>query len=378
MTCQAKLAFQIFDVNWKFCIHTLIIIISTKNIFDVFLVVVLFVVVFFVVFFVMSLASSSEEFVFSSLKDLIIFINTHVDFEDYVMIIARFKCSKKRINNKTILRCDRDDKFLESLNRNRRHSNTRLIQCSFFIVIKSNVDFAEWNFVIRDSIHIHDLTLSTSHSALRKMTSIDEIKDQIFRQSKIQIASIKIFFILRLKANEENLIYKTRDIYNVKTKIKRDIFDNLFFVQTLIKQLRKDDWKFNYHQNDNEKLTHLFFYRDLSRIVFLCLELSFFVSSCLALSRVVLLTFACLLKDFSQKTLQSNHEVLMMNCIYKTNRYRMSLFVIIDQTKLNIIFYVAFVFMTHEYLSNYEWILQQLKIIYVKLSLLFFTIFVID
>ncbi len=110
----------------------------------------------------------------------------------------------------------------------------------------------------------------------------------------------------------------------------------------------------------------------------ICLELSFFVSNCLSLFRVVLLTFACLLKDFSQKILQSNHEVLMMNCIYKTNRYRMSLFVITDQTKLNIIFYVAFVFMTHEHISNYEWILQQLKIIYVKLSLSFLTNFVIE
>jgi hypothetical protein len=106
--------------------------------------------------------------------------------------------------------------------------------------------------------------------------------------------------------------------------------------------------------------------------------LSFFASSCLSLSRVVLLTFACLLKNSSQKTLQSNHEILMMNCTYKTNRYRMSLFVITDHTKLNIIFYVAFVFMTHEHISNYEWVLQQLKIIYVKLSLSFLTIFVID
>jgi hypothetical protein len=73
------------------------------------------------------------------------------------------------------------------------------------------------------------------------MTLIDEIKDRIFRQSKVQIALIKILFILRLKANEENLIYKTRDIYNVKTKIKRDILDDLFFVQALMKQLKRND-----------------------------------------------------------------------------------------------------------------------------------------
>jgi hypothetical protein len=87
--------------------------ISTENTFDVFLVVVSLVVVSLVAFLVMSLASSFEESVFSSLKDLIIFINTHVDFEDYAMIIARFKYSKKKIKNKAVLRCDRDDKSLE-------------------------------------------------------------------------------------------------------------------------------------------------------------------------------------------------------------------------------------------------------------------------
>ncbi len=73
------------------------------------------------------------------------------------------------------------------------------------------------------------------------MTLIDEMKDQISRQSKIQIALVKILFILRLNANEKNLIYKTRDIYNVKTKIQRDALDNLSSVQTLMKQLKRDD-----------------------------------------------------------------------------------------------------------------------------------------
>ncbi len=320
----------------------------------------------------MSLASSSEESFFSSLKNLIAFINRHVDLENYTVVIARFKCSKKNIKNKTVLRCDREDKSLDFLSRKRRHSNTRLIQCSFSIVTKLN-DLSEWIFVVRDSNHTHDSTLAASHSTLRKMTFIDEVKDQISRQSKVQIALVKILFTLRLNANEENLIYKTRDIYNVKTKIQRDTLDNLFSVQTLMKQLKRNDWKFNYQQDDKEKLTHFFFSKDdlfLSQIVFQCLELSFNVLNCLANSSS--------LKDSFQKTLQFNHEALIMNCIYKTNRYRMFLFVITDQTKLNIIFYVAFVFMIKKHLSNYEWILQQLKTLYVKLSLSFLTIFVID
>jgi hypothetical protein len=188
----------------------------------------------------MSFASSFEGSFFSSLKNLIAFINKHIDFENYAIVIARFKCSKKNIKNKTILRCNWENKSFDFLSKKRRHSNTRLIQCFFFIVSKLN-DLFEWIFVVRDSNHTHDSTFVTFHSTLQKMTLIDEVKNQISRQSKIQIALVKILFTLRLNANERNFIYKIRNIYNVKTKIQRDIFDNLFFVQTLMKQLKKND-----------------------------------------------------------------------------------------------------------------------------------------
>jgi hypothetical protein len=67
-----------------------------------------------------------------------------------------------------------------------------------------------------------------------------------------------------------------------------------------------------------------------------------------------------------------------MNCIYKINRYRMSFFVITDQTTINIIFYVAFVFMYQKKLKNYIWVLLQLKNLYVKLSLSFSVIMTTD
>jgi hypothetical protein len=107
-----------------------------------------------------------------------------------------------------------------------------------------------------------------------------------------------------------------------------------------------------------------------SRMIILSVSRVLESSNCLANSSS--------LKDSSRKILQSNHETLIMNCIYKINRYRMSLFVIIDQTKFNIIFYVAFAFMTREHFSDYQWVLQQLKTLYDKLSLSFLTIFVID
>ena len=46
-----------------------------------------------------------------------------------------------------------------------------------------------------------------------------------------------------------------------------------------------------------------------------------------------------------QKLLRENHEILLINCIYKINKYKMLLLIIIEVISLNIIFYVNFCFM---------------------------------
>jgi len=55
-----------------------------------------------------------------------------------------------------------------------------------------------------------------------------------------------------------------------------------------------------------------------------------------------------------QKLLCLNMKILTMNCIYKTNKYKMSLFIIIEIIVLNIIFYVVFCFMKSENYNDYE------------------------
>ncbi len=47
------------------------------------------------------------------------------------------------------------------------------------------------------------------------------------------------------------------------------------------------------------------------------------------------------------------YEVILMDCTYKTNRYKMPLLIIIEVIALNITFYVAFCFMKGENYSDY-------------------------
>ncbi len=83
-------------------------------------------------------------------------------------------------------------------------------------------------------------------------------------------------------------------------------------------------------------------------------------------------------KESFQKISKKNFEIHIMNCTYKTNRYKMLLMIINDQTCLHITFYVTFSFMTQETIVDYIWVLKQLKVLYVKSNLSLSVVIIID
>jgi len=54
-----------------------------------------------------------------------------------------------------------------------------------------------------------------------------------------------------------------------------------------------------------------------------------------------------------QKLLCLNIKILIINCIYKINKYKIFLFIIIEIIVLNIIFYVEFYFIKGKNYNNY-------------------------
>ena len=55
----------------------------------------------------------------------------------------------------------------------------------------------------------------------------------------------------------------------------------------------------------------------------------------------------------SQKLLKSNEKVLIMNCIYQINYFKLLLLDILECTALNTTYYVEFCFMTKKERENY-------------------------
>lgn len=81
------------------------------------------------------------------------------------------------------------------------------------------------------------------------------------------------------------------------------------------------------------------------------------------------LEFLLFTPECMQQVLRENPEVLIMDCTYKTNKYKMPLLIIIGVTCINTSFFVAFCFMKGETFGDYCWVLEALKRLYDHLNL---------
>ncbi len=94
---------------------------------------------------------------------------------------------------------------------------------------------------IEDSAHNHEFILSESHSALRKLTLINQIKANIAHQSRVRITLRQMLTALQLDSDLNNSMFKAADIYNAKIALRRDALRSFTFIQALLQNLHHDD-----------------------------------------------------------------------------------------------------------------------------------------
>jgi len=249
--------------------------------------------------------------VYNDAKLLIEGLNKHAGLEGYAVVTARSKKSKKGVDRIVYIRCDRGGKA--SLNSGgfgrRLHSGTRLMECPFSAVGKRNEDGDWYLEVIRNGSHNHTPTLASAHPALRRLAMTEEVRESISSLTKAGVRPTQVLTHLRLGANQENPFFTRHDVYNVKDQQRRQALGVLSPVQALLQNLERDSWFWQYEKDELDRITKLFFSR----------------SSC-------------------RDMLTRNSEVLIMDCTYKTNCYKMPLLVITGVTALNTSFFVGFCF----------------------------------
>ena len=79
---------------------------------------------------------------YDTLFELFTTFNEHAKFQEYAMIKARIKKSKKDVLRKCVFKYDRKEKFKDNENIDRRiHTSFRLIDCLYSAIVLLKDDF---------------------------------------------------------------------------------------------------------------------------------------------------------------------------------------------------------------------------------------------
>ena len=180
-----------------------------------------------------------------------------------------------------------------------------------------------WKVEIISLSHNHEPSIDMSgHPYCRRFTQGEAL--QVKQMSRAGIKPRQILSSLR-QTNPE-LLAVSRNVYSKTAQFRRESLDGRSVIQALLDELGGAGFSHNVKYDHNGHLTHLFFAHPTS----------------------IQLT-----KNYSN--------VFVMDCTYKTNKYKMPLLEIVGVSSFNTSFFSCFVFMQKEEQEDYEWALQMFR-----------------
>ena len=278
-----------------------------------------------------------EEGDYVTMKELWTYVQATASANGYAVVKRRFKIdSKTNALKKIYIICD-----LSRTPRPRadavRRRKTVSIKCDCFFKVTVIYMKAKnvWTLSITHGDHNHDeYRLSASAANRKHYTVITNFEVTVEHASRTDLTSAQILTQERLDHSDTLLI--AQDIYNIRKRIRRRKLNKYTSTQALLLKLHREKWFVRVQLNEKiKRVKRLFFVN----------------------------------KGILRNLLIKNYEILIMNAIYKINRYKISLLVIVDETTLNIIFYVVFAFLSDETKKNFIWVIEQIKILYASLDL---------
>lgn len=257
---------------------------------------------------------------FQSRESLIEFVRTFGASNGYAISIAR---SKER---KVYLCCDRSGKYRNRLNlteeTRRKNTSSRLIECPFSICGTKGFNNI-WTLSIRDPTHCHGPSENiAAHPSLRRLDT--QAQRQLSEMTRAGVRPREILSSLR--QNNPLISTTSRDIYNIRTRLRQENLRGRTSIQALIEELKKGQFEYDYKYDSDGHVTHLFFshYKSIELV-------------------------------------RSYSSVLLMDCTYKTNKFKMPLLNVVSVTSFNTTFFVCFVFIKDEKEEDYVWALSRIS-----------------
>lgn len=220
------------------------------------------------------------------------------------------------------LQCDRGETYKSTAQV--RKSSTRATGCPFKCQIRLIKHESHYQFITHNPTHNHPPSWSaTAHPIHRR---IDEYTRNII-QAETRAGVKPKQILARLAQEIPASAVRQKDVYNAVSKIRKDTLQGMTPIEALVTQLGDPNLWISDHRTDSSgRLTHLFF----------------------AYIKTV-------------KIFQSHPDVLMADCTYRTNRFKMPLLHFVGCNSIGGHFTAAFCFLPSETHQDYVWALDRVR-----------------
>jgi len=275
-------------------------------------------------------------------------INAFAREHGYAVVVQHTYYDKNRQRRRLVYACDRHGNKRASQARpgtkRRYNTATRRCGCPMIVNVTREREAGSWIVEHRgnETTHNHPPTLTpSSHPIHRRADRDAPAVKAIATDAEIGIRADQT--LARLRAERPEMSITARDIYNERQRSVAATLGARSRIEHLVCLLRGPDYRSAVQLDGEGHLTHLFF------------------------------AFKETLEIFA-----ANHDVLVMDCTYKTNGFGMPLFNIIGVSGMNTTLHVAQVFMRGETEPDFLWALTELKKMLTELNIPSPKVFIVD
>lgn len=258
-----------------------------------------------------------------SREALLVAINEWAKPRGYAFVTGR---SRRTASGRQVVHyaCDRYRATVPTATK--RASTTRSTGCQFSITARESLQGGTWTLRHREGslycVHNHEPSLSpTAHPAHRRLSMQDVGLINRLGNAGIRTRDIRTFMY---NDNPESLA-TTKDYNNALARGRREMAGGWSNMLALSQQLRDSGFWSKIEVDDNNRMTSAIFAHPASL-----------------------------------EYLRAYPDVMLMDCIYKTNMFNMPLLDIIGIDARGKSFCVGFAFLSHEEEADYTWALDQL------------------
>ncbi|XP_026398817.1 uncharacterized protein LOC113294648 [Papaver somniferum] len=205
--------------------------------------------------------------------------------------------------------------------------NTKKRGCPFKLQFKYNNDKKVWFMVkVASGCHNHPIPESLiNHPYSARLNPLE--KELVHEFSKIRTRPIDTLSGVKVLNPQNSSSLAT--IYNEREKFRNDTWQERVLMQQLLFLFEEEKYSTTYDTNEEKEVEYLFIANP----------------ECVQLTRCF-------------------HQILFMDCTYKTNKYNMPIFKFVGQTSAKSTFTVAFCFLKDETKESYMSALQKVKLLY--------------